>query len=785
MSRIDPMPPGSTSPLADLPSGEEDRSSPPDPVAPTAGRGLTESGDPYRLLFESNPNPMWVYDLQTLEFLAVNEAALQAYGYSRDEFLARTIKDIRPEEDVPGLMKRLAGEEGSLDVPSQWRHRKKDGTVVEVEVRSREIELGGRRCRLVLVNDVTERLAAEARLRDSEEMYRSLFENASDIVYTHDLEGRYTDLNEAAKRISGYDPEEVKAMSVFEFIAPEYHELVKRMIGRKVEAGQKRTQYEIEIVARDGHRVPLEIHSWLLYHDDEPVGVQGIARDISGRRAAEETLRRSEERYRAISDLISDYAYAVRVQDDGALVLEWITQSFTRDLGYTAEELNEMGLFSVIHPEDLPSVLAAIEELISTSERTVRDFRVIARSGEVIWGRFYSTISRDEEGKATYIYGAGQNITDRKASEDALREQQRVLEESEQRFRALIENSSEAVMLWDADSTITYVTPSTSRVLGYPEELLVGRSAYDSIHRDDQEAIRRAIDFALKNPGVNVRGTFRVMRSDGTWRWIEGVGKNLLDQPGVQAIVTTFRDVTERVNAEEELKRSLELLQQVDGERRALLARLVNAQEEERERIALDIHDESIQVMTAISMRLDVLERKMTDPALIEAARQLQDSVRRCIASLRELIFEVHPHALEQYGLVPALRQLLVKAEREVGLTHEVEDGLEGEPPSDVRLTVYRIVQEALTNVLKHARASGITLSLRSEDDGVRGTIHDDGVGFFPSEAEQPSAGHLGLAAMRARAETVGGRWSVASEPGAGTTVDFWVPLDPVGARSN
>jgi signal transduction histidine kinase len=252
-----------------------------------------------------------------------------------------------------------------------------------------------------------------------------------------------------------------------------------------------------------------------------------------------------------------------------------------------------------------------------------------------------------------------------------------------------------------------------------------------------------------------------------------------MDDPGVGAIVTTFRDVTERVNAERDLKSSLELLQKVDAERRDLMARLVNAQEEERERIAMDIHDESIQVMTAVSMRLEVLQRHLTDPAQADACRQLQDSVRRCIASLRELIFEVHPHALEQYGLVSSLSQLLAKAAREVGLEYELNEKLTGEPPPEVRLVVYRIGQEALTNILRHARARKVSVSLVEENEGIRGTIVDDGVGFFPEEAAQPSAGHLGLAAMRARAETVGGWWRVDSKPGSGATVEFWVPMRP------
>ncbi len=771
MSIIDPVPPASTPPALDTGAdwpGQE-------PLIAT-GRGLTESGDPYRLLFDSNPNPMWVYDLATLEFLAVNEAALDVYGYTRDEFLAMTIKDIRPSEDVPALERRLR-EGTDLDVPSTWRHRKKDGSLIEVEVRSSEIELGGRRCRLVLVNDVTERLAAERAFRESELRYRELIENASDVVYTHSIGGEYTELNEAARRTGFYDTKDGEALNALSLVAPEYHELVQDVLDRLIK-GESVPTYEIEVIGEQGRRVPVEVNSWLLRRDDKPVAIQGIVRDISRRRQAEEALRESERRYRVISDLISDYAYVLNVTRDGQLVLDWITGSFTRDLGYTAEELNERGVFSIVYAEDYDVVAEAIASLGET-ERSVRELRLVAKSGETFWVRFYTTLVRDDRGRPTHIVGAGQNITDRRVAEEALQEQAHTLQESERRFRALIENSSEAVMLWDADSIITYVTPSTTRILGYHEDELVGHSAFDSIHRDDRDAIRAAVEFSLANPGKNVRGTFRVMRRDGDWRWIEGVGKNLMDDPGVGAIVTTFRDVTERVNAERDLKSSLELLQKVDSERRDLMARLVNAQEEERERIAMDIHDESIQVMTAVSMRLEVLQRHLTDPAQADACRQLQDSVRRCIASLRELIFEVHPHALEQYGLVSSLSQLLAKAAREVGLEYELNEKLTGEPPAEVRLVVYRIVQEALTNVLRHARARKVSVTLAEENDGIRGTIVDDGVGFFPEEAAQPSAGHLGLAAMRARAETVGGWWRLDSKPGSGATVEFWVPMRP------
>ncbi len=131
MTRTEPLPPGSAPPAVARPGASLNG----DPLTPefSASR-LTESGDPYRLLFESNPNPMWVYDVETLEFLAVNEAAVDSYGYDPDEFLGMTIRDIRPPEDVSALTEHLEGND--RDAPSLWRHCTKDGSLIDVEIRS-------------------------------------------------------------------------------------------------------------------------------------------------------------------------------------------------------------------------------------------------------------------------------------------------------------------------------------------------------------------------------------------------------------------------------------------------------------------------------------------------------------------------------------------------------------------------------------------------------------------------------------------------------------------------
>jgi PAS domain S-box-containing protein len=255
---------------------------------------LRESEERYRLLFESNPHPMWVYELETLRFLAVNEAAVQHYGYSCEEFLSMTIKDMRPPEDIPALMKNISHLSGGLNQAGIWRHQKKDGTLIDVEVTSHSLIFAGRSAEVVLVNDVTERKRAEQELSQSEERYRDLVENAHDIIYSHDLEGNYTSVNKAGEQITGYTREEALKMNLMQTVAPEYLEGTREMIRKKL-AGEKVTAYELEVIAKDGHRVTLEVNTKLVMQDGVAVGVQGIARNITERKQLEDQLRQSQK----------------------------------------------------------------------------------------------------------------------------------------------------------------------------------------------------------------------------------------------------------------------------------------------------------------------------------------------------------------------------------------------------------------------------------------------------------------------------------------------------------
>jgi signal transduction histidine kinase len=222
-----------------------------------------------------------------------------------------------------------------------------------------------------------------------------------------------------------------------------------------------------------------------------------------------------------------------------------------------------------------------------------------------------------------------------------------------------------------------------------------------------------------------------------------------------------------------ELSESLEELRMVDEQRQRLLSRLVNAEEEERHRIAGDIHDGPVQQIVNASMRLHQLRKWLTEPSQIERVEAISAAVDRSAESLRTMLFDLRPVTLDREGLEPALRQLVASLDGDFGTT--LENRLHREPSADTRIVVYRIAQEALANVRKHANAKRVDILLEEREGGFFTRIKDDGAGFSPPEMLQSAPGHLGLSSMRERAEMAGGWCTVRSFPGGGTTVEFWV----------
>jgi signal transduction histidine kinase len=241
--------------------------------------------------------------------------------------------------------------------------------------------------------------------------------------------------------------------------------------------------------------------------------------------------------------------------------------------------------------------------------------------------------------------------------------------------------------------------------------------------------------------------------------------------------VGVSRDITARIQSEERLRQSIDELRRTDRQRRQLLSRLVAAQEEERQRIAAEIHDDPVQQLYAATLRLGMLQDRLTDPADREAFEHVQDIVGGTIGRLRRMLFELQPRSLETDGLGHALAEYVDFANQESDTKYQLEDRLTTPLSPDIRATAYRMVLEAISNVRKHSAATSATITISDQEDGLLVTVSDDGRGFLMDDrVDQPRPGHLGLPAMRERVEVAGGHLNIASAPGEGTTLEVWLP---------
>jgi signal transduction histidine kinase len=224
----------------------------------------------------------------------------------------------------------------------------------------------------------------------------------------------------------------------------------------------------------------------------------------------------------------------------------------------------------------------------------------------------------------------------------------------------------------------------------------------------------------------------------------------------------------------------LEDRQRILERSRELLARLVDAEERERKRIAQELHDDPLQMLATAAMRLDLVRSRLATadlgPQLSEPVVESHHLVRTAIRRLRTLMFDVGSGVLEQAGLADAIRMELLRLDEQADLVTALADDMLEEPPTEVRTLVYRICREALVNVTKHALAHNVRVALETRDHGCYLLVHDDGDGFSVQEAGS-RRGHVGMTSMRERAEGAGGWFRVTSHPGGGTMVEAWTPI--------
>ncbi len=434
---------------------------------------------PFHLMFENNPLPMWVYDIETLAFLAVNDTAIRRYGYTREEFLAMTIRDIRPAEDVASLEKNLSTFRSNYQESGPWRHMDKAGHIYLVNIISHGIQFGGKAARMVVAQDVTERNQAERALAASEARYRTLVNQLPAVVYSDDANGRTQFVSDSIETLLGYTPAEWMAGN-FDLwrgcIHPDDRDWVSeehlnclvagRPFDREYRLRTKTGEYlwvkDQFVMLRDANGLPLTLH--------------GLIYDVTARKQAEDAIRRNELLLKQVGQMAHLGAWEIEysnLDDLNANPLYWSDEVY-RIFGYQpgAVEVSNDLFFAMSHPDDQQKISDAFREAVTLNKPYKIEHRIIRADGveRVVLENAVPVFGAD--GRLLRMFGAVQDITDIKQAELKI-------VESEYKYRSIIEQSSEGMALIAEDGTVLDWNQANEKITGLSNADVVGTTLWD------------------------------------------------------------------------------------------------------------------------------------------------------------------------------------------------------------------------------------------------------------------------------------------------------------------
>ena len=679
---------------------------------------------------------------------------------------------------------------------------------------------------------ITERKRAEEALRDSRRMLQTVLDSIPSTVFWKDRDSIYLGANRALLEAAGLkSAEEIVGKSDYDLPwgkkqADSFREDDRRVM----ESGIPEYDIVEPYLRADG------THAWaktnkvpLRDAEGKVVGILGTSEDITERKRAEEALRQSEERHHAISEVISDYAYTHCVTPEEELRCEWLTESFTRVFGYAFEELDAPVDWSrVLYPDDMSVFRRHVERALS-GQTDVSEFRFVTRKGEPRWLRNYAKPIWDEaQERVVRIYGAAQDITERKQAEEAMARAHNLLLALSQAAQAVQRAHTPDEVYHTVGDEVTrlgyhaavftltddrehlafrYMTfrPTLVRRIGKLTGLsaqdfhfpLVPGSFFQRIIAEGEAAFSETfievIADALPLPVRSLAGRVAAMlgieqgivapltvgdETHGILA-VTGAGLTETDVPAVTAFANQAAIAIENARLFEQVQAARERL-------RDLASYLQAAREEERAHIAREIHDEFGQALSALNMDLSWLSKRLPadQPGLAEKASAMSDLIDSTIQTMRRVATELRPGLLDDLGLAATMEWQAQEFAERTGIDCDLY--LSDEEivlDRDLATAIFRIFQETLTNVARHAEATEVHVELEDRPDELVLTVRDNGKGITESQLSDPRS--LGLMGIRERAHSWGGEVAFQGIPGQGTTVTVRIPNAECGMRNS
>jgi PAS domain S-box-containing protein len=639
-----------------------------------------------------------------------------------------------------------------------------------------------------VAQEITARKAAEEALRESEERYRIVTEVISDYAFLYAVEPDKTlklewVTAESYKRLTGYSVNELDQS--YRRYDTEDAQLAREDVQRTL-AGQL-TEREYRVVTKSGEMRWIYMRRFPIWDAEHTrvVRFYGVAQEITARKVAEEALRLSEERYRIVTEVISDYAFVCTVDVNHNVKIEWITEdSFSRLTGYPKG--NWGTAFSLYHPDDV-ELAKADTKRAAMGETTQREYRIITRSGEIRWVNLRRyPVWDDQHERVTHFYGVAQDITERKRVEAAEREQRRLT-------LALLDIADALNSTLDLEEVLDRILTNLERIATHNMgSILLIESGMARVVRASK-FVTQGVENNIENlqfpiaETPNLRHVYQTrepliipdVKEYTDWidvpdtRWVrchvcipikqdnQVIGFLTWDNPVPNSFNPTLLDGLLAFAHQTAIAiTNAKLYKQ--GQTLAVM--------EDRQQLARDLHDAVTQTLFSANMIAEMLPRQWeNDP---EQARrglnQMHYLTRGALAEMRLLLMELRPEALDGANLPRLITQLSEAFTGQTGIVPTLVITGEMTLSQEIKVAFYRIAQEALNNISKHARATQVNINLTFHETVVILTVSDNGRGFL---VEQPKSGSLGLKIMAERAEKINAHFNIESQPGIKTTL--------------
>ena len=601
------------------------------------------------------------------------------------------------------------------------------------------------------MQDITEQKNAQYQLVLEKELSDSIINSLPGVFYLYNQEGKFYRWNRNFEQVTGYTADEINKLHPLDLFVEDEKELLRNKIDNVFKNGEDNIEAKFRL--KDGSTIPYYLNGMVINYEGENC-LMGVGIDISEKVQSQQELQESEAKYRTLIEQASDGIFISNQQGD---YLD-VNTSATMLTGYDKEALLKLNIRDILFENGItterPNNMLAevLKGKVVINERMMRQ-----RNGNIINVEISSKLLPDGR-----FQGIIRDITARKKAEEEMRM-------SEHKYRLLFnQNPMPMSMISLPQRNFLDVNDAAIEFYGYTKKEFLEMNIKDL--RPEEEIINLS-DISTYKAGINNTGIWRHRKKDGTIVKVNIITHDIINE-GRHAKLVLANDITEKMLAEEKLKKSHEDLRQ-------LATHLQDIREDERTRIAREIHDELGQQLTGLKMDISWLSKKISNGSaeINQKMREALKLIDETVKTVRRIATQLRPSILDDLGLISAMEWQSEEFEKRFKIkTSFVSNSATVQVESEIATGLFRIYQESLTNVLRHSKATEVKATLNAHDGLLILHITDNGIGFNAIENESKKT--LGLLGMKERTLIMGGTYEISSKPGNGTTVVISVPIN-------